>query len=141
MPFYDDIKTSDTLPPFAKKIGMVEICRWGGVGEELARTHIDKDYARKLGYPDVDIQGHLKAGLLGAFLTNWLADAGTLHRMACQYRGRDYCGDTLTAGGKVTATRESGGKRLVDLEIWLENQRGERNTTGAATVALPKRLP
>lgn len=139
--WFDDVEVGLELLPFSRTIGMVEICRWGGISEELARSHIDKSYARdKLHYPDADIQGHLKAGLLGTFLSRWLGDAGTLKRMACQYRGLDYCGDTLTARGRVLKKYEADGEGRVDLEVWIENQRMERNTTGSAIATLPRRL-
>jgi len=31
------------------------------------------------------------------------------------------------------------GANMVDCEVWLENEKGERTTPGSATVALPSR--
>jgi hypothetical protein len=39
----------------------------------------------------------------------------------------------------VAANREDNGEKLVDLDIWGENQRQEVTTKGTATVRLPSR--
>ena len=44
--------------------------------------------------------------------------------------------DTTTCRGRVLG---KSGQDLVDLEIWAENQRGEKVVTGKATVTLPPR--
>jgi hypothetical protein len=46
---------------------------------------------------------------------------------------------TTWCKGKVTAKREENGEKLVDLEIWAENQRGEQTTKGTATIRLPSK--
>jgi ABC-type antimicrobial peptide transport system permease subunit len=48
-------------------------------------------------------------------------------------------GDTTWCKGRVAAKREDGGEKLVDLDIWGENQRQEVTTKGTATVRLPSR--
>jgi hypothetical protein len=64
---------------------------------------------------------------------------GYLKRLACQYRGMDIPGTPVTAKGLVTKKYQDQGANLVDCEIWLENEKGERTTPGSATVALPSR--
>ncbi len=49
----------------------------------------------------------------------------------------DSPGDTLTCAGAVVGTRIEVGLGIVDCEVWVENQRGERTTTGSATVWFP----
>jgi acyl dehydratase len=51
----------------------------------------------------------------------------------------DVPGDTLTLKGTVTGKRVEGGERLVELDIWMENGKGEKTTPGQAMVALPSR--
>jgi hypothetical protein len=42
----------------------------------------------------------------------------------------------FTAHGRVTGKREEGGRKLVDLEVWVENAQGKQTTPGKATVVL-----
>jgi hypothetical protein len=39
----------------------------------------------------------------------------------------------------VAGKREEDGRKLVDLHIWIMNQRNERTTAGKAVVELPSR--
>jgi hypothetical protein len=64
---------------------------------------------------------------------------GDLKRLACQYRGMDIPGTPVTAKGVVTKKYQDNGANLVDCDIWLENEKGEKTTPGSATVALPAR--
>ena len=55
---------------------------------------------------------------------------GNLRRLSCQYRGMDIPGRPITARGIVTDKYESGGEYLVNCELWLENEQGQRTTPG-----------
>jgi hypothetical protein len=51
-------------------------------------------------------------------------------------------GETWWCKGKVTKVTKKytqGDENLVDCQIWVENSKGEINTPGAATVALPSK--
>jgi hypothetical protein len=58
--------------------------------------------------------------------------------MTCQFRGAVLKGDTVTCTGVVTRVHTDGGLRTADLDIWAENQRGERIVPGTATVMLER---
>ena len=64
---------------------------------------------------------------------------GDLKRLVAQYRGMDIPGTPVTAKGVVIKKYQDKGANLVDCDIWLENDKGDRTTPGSATVALPCR--
>ncbi|MQW78040.1 acyl dehydratase [Nocardioides sp. dk4132] len=103
------------------------------------RIHYDKDWAREReGYDDVLVQGPLQSALLARAVTDWIGGAGRLVRFAAQNRAVAFPGQTLTFGGRVTATRVEDGRGLVELE--LAGRRGEDVLMpGSATVSLPLR--
>lgn len=47
--------------------------------------------------------------------------------------------DIVTCKARVIATSSKDDAHLVELEVWAENQRGEKVVTGRATLALPSR--
>jgi acyl dehydratase len=47
--------------------------------------------------------------------------------------------DTVTCRGRVVAKSSKDDAHLVELEVWAENQRGEKVVSGRATVGLPSR--
>ena len=66
---------------------------------------------------------------------DWVAPDGMIRRFGCQYRGMDYPNEDITCKGVVTKKYEANGERLVDVEIWTENPKGQKTTPGFATVA------
>jgi hypothetical protein len=56
--------------------------------------------------------------------------------VSCQYRGMDMQGAEWQAKGVVTAKREEGGRKLVDVDVWTENPQGQKTTPGKAVVVL-----
>jgi acyl dehydratase len=106
---------------------------------DFYEIHYDKDFAQAQGLQGVIVHGALKNAFLAQLVTDWMGEQGTLKKLGCQYRGMDSPGDTLTCKGRVTKKYVHNGEHLVDCELWLENGRGEKTTTGWATVALPTR--
>ena len=66
-------------------------------------------------------------------------DAVQAERATDNVLGEPLDGDTLFCKGKVTGKSEKDGKYLVECEIWMENSKGEVNTSGTATVSLPSK--
>jgi len=48
-------------------------------------------------------------------------------------------GETWWCKGTVTKAYAEGNEHCVDCDIWAENGKGEKTTTGSATVVLPSR--
>jgi acyl dehydratase len=82
--------------------------------------------------------GMLSMGFVAQALTDW-AGAGTVRKLGVRFAGLVRLKDTVTCKGRVVAVTPRDGTGLVDLELWAENQRGEKVVTGKATVALPAR--
>ena len=71
-------------------------------------------------------------------LTNWMGDTGFLKSLTSQYRAHVYLSDVVRLGGRVVAKEVDGeGDRIVRLETWARNQRGDNVMPGTASVALP----
>ncbi len=65
-------------------------------------------------------------------MTDWLGDRGTLKMFEVSYRGIDVPGKPYRCRGRVT--KVNGGD--VELEVWGEDQDGNRTTIGTANVEL-----
>ena len=83
--------------------------------------------------------GYLKFADLGSMLTNWIGEDGWIRNIKTSYRSMDPVDYTLTARGKVTGKREEDGEGVIECEVWVENQNGDRTTPGSAVVTVPKR--
>jgi acyl dehydratase len=75
-------------------------------------------------------------GFLGQFVTD-LAGPSGVRRLKVRFGAQVRLGDVLTCRGVVTSINTiDDGRSLALLEIWAENQKGEKVTTGEAEVYL-----
>ncbi len=137
--YWDDVEEGAELPPLVKNPTTQQLVKYAGASGDYYQIHYDKDFAMNNDLDNVILHGALKNAFLGHLVTKWMGPEGDLKRLACQYRGMDIPGTPVTAKGVVTRKYQEKGANLVDCEIWLENQGGEKTTPGSATVALPLR--
>ena len=99
--------------------------------------HIDDEFARNAGYPGVFAHGMLSMGWLGQLLVQ-AGGVGSIRRFRTRFAKLTWPGEVITCRGRVTRVSDDAGVRIVDCEIWTENQEGERKLVGSALLALPR---
>ncbi len=110
-----------------------------GVWDAAQRVHWDNARAKKVGNPRAYDYARMRTAWLAHLVTNWMGDDAWLLRQSDQIRKFNYHGDTSWLHGKVAKKYAEDGMSMVDLELWIENQRGEITAPGQATVILPTR--
>lgn len=133
---FEDVREGEELPPFVRTTDLMNWNRFAAVFDEFVDFHMDDEAARRRGDKGAIGMGNLRFSYLHSMLRAWLGEDGEIRRLTCQHRGINYKGDTLTCRGRVVGKRIADGERLLDLELWVENQRGERIDVGSATVVL-----
>ena len=134
-----ELKVGDSLTPLAKApVTKVQLLQYAGASGDYNLIHTDIETARSVGLGDVIAHGMLSMGFLGQFLSD---QAGPLNirRLKVRFGAQVRLGDVLTCRGVVKELAASDGDRwLARLEVWAENQQGEKVTTGEAEVYLPR---
>ncbi|WP_233882277.1 MaoC family dehydratase [Paraburkholderia flagellata] len=133
---YDTIQVGDTLPalelpPVDRKM----LALFAGASGDHNAVHIDIDYARRAGMPDVFAHGMLSMAWLGRLLTQWV-DQRQLHQFGVRFVGITHIGHRIVCTGRVVEKFEADGERRVRLEIQTANQYGEPRVVGDAVVSL-----
>ena len=77
-------------------------------------------------------------GLLGSALTDYVG-VGNITHYQVRFARQTWPDEVLSSKIVVTAKREDGGKKLVDLAVTLSNAGGEDKVVGEATAELPAR--
>ena len=126
------LSVGEELPELVKHPTTRQLVRYAGAQGDFYEIHYDQDYARGVGLPGVILHGLLKAAFLGQLVTDWLGDDGELSVLEISYRGVDQPGKAYRCRGRVTAVDGS----RADLEIWGEDETGQRTTIGSATVRI-----
>ncbi|ALL62879.1 MaoC family protein [Paraburkholderia caribensis MBA4] len=133
---FDHVKIGDTLPPLTlEPVNRTTLALFAGASGDHNRVHIDTDYARKAGMPDVFAHGMLSMAYLGRLLTRWV-DQRQLREFGVRFVGITHLGHQVTCTGRVVDKFEADGERRVKLEIQTANQYGEPRVVGEAVVAL-----
>jgi acyl dehydratase len=132
-----EIKVGDELPTFQRATGFHNWNRFAAVNDEFVPIHMDDEAGQKAGYPSAFGMGNLQWAYLHNLLRQWMGDEGRIVNLKCQFRSANTKGQVVTAKGVVTAVRDEGGERVVDLEVWTEEQNGVKLAPGTATVAIP----
>ena len=139
-PYFEDVEVGTPLPPMVKEISLVTILKWGAAVNDYGPHHYDQQFASQmLGLPNVIAHGPHNAAFLAQLVTNWMGGESFVKRHYTELRGNVFPGDKLTYQGKVLDKYQKGGQNLVEIESWVENQKGRRVALGKSLVELPKR--
>jgi acyl dehydratase len=129
---FAEVEEGDELPACEIELSADRIRAYARAAGMWAPRFTDDEAARREGLPGMIAPGNLSMGLLAGLVERW-AGAGGLRRLGTTFRGIVRPG-RLRLCGAVTQRDE--GTHTVELDLWLENEDGERSVIGTATVAL-----
>ena len=133
---YDSIQIGDELPALQlPPVNRTTLALFAGASGDHNPIHIDTDFARKAGMPDVFAQGMLGMASLGRLLTQW-APQSQLRRFDVRFQGITHLGHAVRCSGRVLEKLEHEGERCVRVEVLSANQYGQARIAGEALVAL-----
>ena len=133
---FDDVEVGDTLPPLTlAPIDRTTLALFAGASGDHNAVHIDIDFARRSGMPDVFAHGMLSMAYLGRLLTAWV-DQRQLRHFGVRFVGITHLGHRITCSGRIVEKFEADGERRVKVEIQTANQYGEPRVLGDAVLAL-----
>ncbi len=134
--YFENVRVGDELVPLVKPtIDRVTIARYAGAIDEYNPLHLDDDFARRSGFPSVSVPGMLAMGFLGQLASDWLRP-GQIKRFSARFVKIIWPGDSLVCRGRIVDKRREETDHYVDLELWVENQRGELVVKGTASTKL-----
>ena len=134
---YDSVSVGDMLPnlelPEVKRSALALYAKASGDHNPI---HIDVEFARKAGMPDVIAHGMLLMAWIGRLLTRW-APQRDLREFGVRFTAITHVGERITCTGRVSEKEERDGERLVKVEVKTMNDAGEIKVVGDAWIAVP----
>lgn len=137
--YFEDVNEGDAIPEIVKNPSTQQLVQWAAGSGDFYQIHYDRDFARDTGLQGIIVHGALKHAFLGDLLHRFAAPEGRVKRVACSYRGMDLPAKEYTLRGTVTKKYQEGERNFVELEIWGENDEGQKTTPGTGVVTLPSR--
>ena len=134
---WETVTAGDELPGFSMTLDWTAMVLQVHGSQDWNRIHHDPDYARDSGHDGVFYNTGWTGGVLGRVLSEWAGINGFVRHLSFQMRGMNMHGDIVHAKGIVTGKSvDETGRHLVDVELWLENERVGKTTPGTAVIEL-----
>jgi len=137
--YYEDIEEGAPVRPMFLYMDQMQLISWAVSSGNRRAGHYDiySTTAGGGGYPSVT--GQLKTALLEKVVMDWLGPKAWIRKMQVQYRKWDYFFDMKKFTGAVVGKRIEDGQGVIELDLQMENSKGEPTTKGKIVVEVPLR--
>lgn len=137
---FEDVNAGDEIPSLVKRITLVLNVMYAGATWDFHRVHYDKEFTQSKGFPGPFVDGQMFGALLAQMITQWTGPDGVLKKLGLTYRVMALPGDVVTCKGKIKEKYTKDGENLIECDLWIENQKGEKVIAPAhALVAVPSK--
>jgi len=134
-PRFDEIELGAELPPLQlPAISRTTLALYAGASGDHNPIHIDLDFARKAGMPDVFAHGMLSVAYLGRLLTGWVRQE-RIRQVTVRFSGITNVHDAPLCTGRVVEKFVADDERRVRVEL-RSSAAGADKIIGEAVVAL-----
>ncbi len=131
---FEQIEFGEALPEFAPDVSLANVKRFAQAASMMAGRFIDHEEARQAGLPGAIVPGIMSQGILVALIHRWLPNAEVLS-VDTVFRATVLVDSQPIARGVVTDIDEAA--RVIELDLMLQNERGETPVVGTARITLP----
>ena len=131
VPAVGDVIVHKEFPPITRH----RLALYCGASGDHNPIHVDIDFAKAAGFPDVFAHGMLVMGYLGQALTDAVAPS-RIRSFSTRFAAITQLGAQLTCEGMVTELIEQGGEQRAKLALTTTDQHGEIKLAGEAIIAL-----
>jgi acyl dehydratase len=132
----DALQVGDSIPPLElPPLTRLTLALYCGASGDHNPIHVDVDFARSAGMPDVIAHGMLSMAWLGRLVTQWMPQTA-LRDLSVRFAAMTQVGERITCRGEVVEISDVAGERRVRLSITTSNEHGQVKLAGEAVVAL-----
>ena len=82
---YEDVEVGFELPKFTHTYKRQDLVDYANASGDQNRIHLDEEFAKSVGLPDVIAHGMLTMGLVGNVVTNWLKDINAIKSFSVKF--------------------------------------------------------
>jgi acyl dehydratase len=116
-------------------ISRLNLALYCGASGDHNPIHVDIDFAKSAGVPDVFAHGMLSMAWLGRLLTNWVPQK-SIREFSVRFAAITQVGEVVACRATVLEKFEANGEQRLRLAVTTSNQTGEIKLSGEAVVAI-----
>jgi acyl dehydratase len=133
---FNTLNIGDEIAPLElAPISRLNLALYCGASGDHNPIHVDSDFAKSAGQPDVFAHGMLSMAWLGRLLTNWVPQH-QIREFSVRFASLTHVNEVISCRAKVIEKFESNGEQRVRVEISTSNASGEIKLIGNAVVAI-----
>jgi len=134
-PQWDDVEIGQELDGVEVSVDWRTVALQVSGSQDWNRVHHDPEFALDSGHSSIFLNTGWTTGLAFRVASDWIGVSGWIERFELRMRQMNAFGDKVRSGGQVSGKRiDSAGRRVVDLDLWLANERVGRTTVASAVV-------
>ena len=131
---YSIAEIGDQLPSLTLgPIGQADLVLYANASGDQNPIHIDQDFAKKSGLPDVIAHGMLIMSYLGRLLTNAVPQS-QIKNFSVQFSNMTHLNQKVICTGKVLEKNSIDNKEVVTVSLKVEDLQGEKKIIGKAII-------
>ena len=131
---YSIAEIGDQLPPLTLgPIGQADLVLYANASGDQNPIHIDQNFAKKSGLPDVIAHGMLIMSYLGRLLTNAVPQS-QIKNFSVQFSNMTHLNQQVICTGKVLEKNSIDDKEVVTISLKVEDLQGEKKIIGQAII-------
>lgn len=133
---WNDIQVGDKIPLLQlSPLSRLTLALYCGSSGDHNPIHVDSDFAKSAGLPDVFAHGMLSMAWLSRVLTNWVPQSA-IREFSVRFAALTQVGELITCTAEVTEKFFVNGEQRVRLAMMTANEAGQIKLTGDAVVAI-----
>ncbi len=131
---FEQLTVGSQLPSFVTApLNRLTLALYAGASGDHNPIHVDLDFARAAGMPDVFAHGMLSMAYLGRLLTNWVPQQA-IAEFSVRFAAITHVGDAIRCEGVVKEKDEVA--RTLRVVLTTRDENGEIKLSGDAVIAL-----
>jgi len=134
---YEEVQIGDALGPEEMYLSKDQVRAYARATGMYVPRFTDDEGARKEGLPGMITPGNMSLAILSKLVTDWVGASGArMVRLGTTYRQPVLPDHTIALHGFVTHKNDA--DHTAEMDVWIENEEGERLVIGTASVQFPK---
>ncbi len=134
---YEEIQIGEALGPEEMYLSKDQVRAYARATGMYVPRFTDDEGARKEGLPGMITPGNMSLAILSKLVTDWVGACGArMVRLGTTYRQPVLPDHTIALHGFVTHKNDA--DHTAEMDVWIENEDGERLVIGTASVQFPK---
>jgi acyl dehydratase len=131
---FDDIREGDHFPEYPIRMDRETYFEYNELVKNINPLHSNEEYAQKLGFRDIVVAGVYTFSFIPRMIEEWLSSPVRFKKIEIRYQSPVYPDAVIVHKARVIKKVERDGQRLIECEVTVEDEDGERLTVAAATL-------